>query len=164
MHRARNQRVWWDLSIPIMTLLAGLTLPFLLHDLFQKSAQLDNAEPIPGIIVEVNKHLPFETEEDHFYREYVVVKYVNHKGRTRHLRDRSGAWPGYFHVGQTVQVGRVDGHYVILDRWFLWQGAFVSIPLLAIWLFIAPGYYLFWRSRLLAKERKWAKLAGIPVP
>ncbi len=91
------------------------------------------------------------------------MEYTDPEGVKRSLMPYSGALPGYFHIGQDVKVGRIGMQYFILDRWYVWQEHVVVVPLFGVWMLVATGYYLYWRPRMIAKERK-EEASRMPQP
>lgn len=142
-----------DVCIPVLAVGACLLLPFWLGTTFQAWRDMDNATSIPGRVTGISDRTPYAAKKDDHSLEYPIVEYVDYQGFTRHLMPYSGALPGYFQIGQEVKVGRIGTDYFVLDRWYIWQEHIVVIPLCGIWILVAIGYYLFWRPRMIAKEK-----------
>lgn len=153
-----------DVYIPVLGVVACILLPIWLGTTFQAWRDMDRAQPLPGRVTGISDRSPYAAKKDSDSLEYPIVEYVDHQGFTRHLNPYSGALPGYFHIGQNVTVGRIGTDYFILDRWYVWQEHIVIVPLCGIWILAAVGYYLFWRPRMIAKEKKESNQPPEPMP
>jgi hypothetical protein len=143
-----------DVYIPVLAIVACIAMPLGLSDAIETVRGIDIAKPKAGHVTSVNDRPPYADKKDRFSLEYPMIEYVDHEGFTRHLTPHSGAFPGYFHIGQEVKVGMIGGQYVILDRWYVWQEHFVLVPFFGLWICLAIGYYLYWRPRMIAKEKQ----------
>ena len=141
-----------DVIVPLLAVMSAVFLPMILGNAIRISLDVRHAKAVPAKIVGLSDRSPYAERRDTFRLEYPVVRYVDHQGFQRTLLPYTGTFPGYFYIGQEVNVGVVGNDYIILDHWYIWQENLVKIPFLGIFILYAIGYYLSWRPRMLAKE------------
>lgn len=142
-----------DVLVPAMAIFACIALPLGIYEGIRDSQGIQQARPISGVVESLNDRAPYADRRDRFWLEYPVIQYRDYAGITRSLTPRNGSLPGYFHVGEKLSLGMIEGQFVVLDRWYVWQGKVVLILFYGTFLLATFGYYRTWRLRMIAEEK-----------